>query len=84
MADASKPAKKTAAAKPTVVQHDVTVTDSPDSFVEQGGTVRAMCTCGWNRSVRYNRDRLAAAARTQMRTIGEGHADDPDAPEPLS
>lgn len=72
--DRKAPVKKAAADKPPA--HDVTVTDVPDSYVEQGGTVRAMCTCGWSAHDRYERDRFAAIARTQMRALGAGHTDE--------
>lgn len=79
-----KPAKKTAAAKPTAVQHDVTVTDTPDSYAEQGGRIDAVCTCGWKSYDRYERDRYAASVRAVVQEAADRHAADPDAPEPLS
>jgi hypothetical protein len=73
------PAGKAAAARPDKApEHTVGVNDVPDSYVEQGGTVRAFCTCGWNRSERYSRDRLAAVALTRVRVLGDKHTTDPE------
>jgi hypothetical protein len=65
-------AKKTAAPKPKPA-HEVTVTDAPDSYVEQGGRITALCTCGWTAYDRYERDRFAGAVQVVVQEAADRH-----------
>jgi hypothetical protein len=57
------PAKDT----PDPTEHRITTSDTPDSYVAQGGTVTAECTCGWTESERYERDRFIPGVRRNLR-----------------
>jgi hypothetical protein len=69
-------AKKTAAAKPEKRAHEVTVTDVPDSYAEQGGRINALCTCGWSAYDRYERDRFAGAVRAVVQEAADRHVNE--------
>ena len=68
-------AKKTAVSKPKPEKraHEVTVTDAPDSYVEQGGRITALCTCGWTAYDRYERDRFAGAVQVVIQEAADRH-----------
>ena len=56
--------------------HEVTVTDAPDSYVEQGGRITALCTCGWTAYDRYERDRFAGAVQVVVQEAADRHANE--------
>jgi hypothetical protein len=73
MADEDKQApRKTTPKAKAQTNHATTVATDPD-VAQQGGTWTVTCTCGWNKSDRYSRDRFRDDARRIATDLGKEH-----------